>query len=156
MRMNNIRNASLCALGTTLIALVLPACTKSDGFTLADTDKSGSVSRPEFDRYLLESIFAQADANRDKKVTFAEWHVANPDANQEKFNAPDKNKDGSVTPEEAQAFMESKGTLADLFSKIDSDKSGSVSKGEAIAFRNKLAQQSGTTPIQSLIQSTAQ
>lgn len=141
---------TLCAAGAALITLVLPACTSRDGFKRADADKSGGVSRPEFDRYLIQALFAESDANRDGKVTFSEWQAVNPNTDKKKFSAPDKDGDGAVTPAEAKTFMDSKGTLAELFSRIDTDKSGSISKEEAVGFRNRLARKSETTTLQKL------
>ena len=118
----------VCAAGIALLTLVFPACTTHDGFKRADADKSGDVSRAEFDRYILQTLFAESDANRDGKVTFAEWQTINPNADKKKFSAPDKDGDGAVTPTEAKTYMNKKGTLAELSSRIDIDKNGSISK----------------------------
>lgn len=140
----------VCATGAALITLALPACTSHDGFKRADADKSGDVSRAEFDRYLIQALFAESDANRDGKVTFAEWQTVNPNTDKKRFSAPDKDGDRAVTPAEAKTFMDKNGTLAELFSRIDTDKNGSISKEEAVRFRNQLSRTSGTTAFQKL------
>lgn len=126
-----------------------------DGFKRADADKSGDVSRAEFDRYILQALFAESDADRDGKVRFAEWQAINPNADEKKFGAPDKDGDEAITPAEAKTFMNSKGTLAELFSRIDTDKNGSICKEEAAAFRNQLARASRHTAVQTLFGRTS-
>ena len=48
------------------------ASCSTSSFSVADTDNDNRVSPAEFDRYMLEAIFAQADADGDGKVTFGE------------------------------------------------------------------------------------
>ena len=60
--------------------LLLPSCASNKSYDLADSNDDGSVSPAEFDRYMLEAIYTEADANADKKVTFEEWKAANPGA----------------------------------------------------------------------------
>lgn len=129
--------------------LLLPSCANS-GFDMADSDDDGSVSPAEFDRFMLESIYAEADTDYNKEITFDEWKAANPGADPTKFSAPDTNGDDVVTPEEAQAHFEKTGTLDDLFGQMDSDEDGAVTEAEAIAFKEKLAAQSGSTDLEKL------
>ena len=130
-------------------ALLFPACTGSPAFDLADSDNDRKVSPKEFERYMLEAVFAEADGDGDGLVTFEEWKEANPGADPRKFVAPDRNGDKMVSPDEARAHFAKEGTWADLFRKMDTDNDGFVSSAEAIAFRDKMAAQSGT-PIQKL------
>ena len=51
---------------------------------------------------MLEAVFAEADADGNAKVTFEEWKAANPNADPEKFLAPDTNGDKMVSPKEAE------------------------------------------------------
>ena len=138
------------------VALAFAGCSNPDGFTIADTDKDGKVSPAECDRYMLEAIYAEADANGDSKVTFEEWKQANPDADKKKFRVADANKDGVVTPSETKAHFDREGTMSDLFKKLDTDGSGYVTRDEAVAFEEKLEKQSGSTPIQRLSQATSE
>ena len=132
------------------IGPLVAGCSGSNAFRLADADKDSKVSPAEFDRYMLEAIFAEADANSDSKVTFEEWKSANPDADPVKFKVPDTDKDGSVTPAEAKRHFDRVGTMADLFAKIDTGGDGYLTKEEVRAFKQKLESQSGSTPIQKL------
>ena len=126
--------------------LLLSSCTTTepDRFDMADTNDDKAVSLDEFDRFMLESIFAEADADGDKKVTFEEWKAANPDAEKSKFSAPDTNKDGVVTPQEAKDHFDRQGTMKDLFNKIDTNGDGLVTRDEVAAYKEKLEAQSGT------------
>ena len=130
-------------------ALLLASCSSTDGFKMADTNKNDSVSQAEFERYMLETIYAEADSDRDSKITFEEWLAANPDAKESRFKAPDRNSDGGVTPAEAKAHFDRQGTLKDLFSQIDTNDDGALSREEIVAFKEKMAPMSGT-PMQKL------
>ena len=130
--------------------LLLPSCANNSGFDMADSDDDGSVSPAEFDRFMLEAIYAEADTDYNKEITFDEWKAANPGADPVKFSAPDTNGDDVVTPEEAQAHFEKAGTLDDLFDQMDSNDDNAVSEAEAVAFKEKLAAQSGSTDLEKL------
>jgi Ca2+-binding EF-hand superfamily protein len=134
--------------------LLLASCADPDGFTMADTDESGTVSPSEFERYMLEAIFAEADSDGNSQITFEEWKVANPNAVESKFKAPDRNRDSVVTPPEVKAHFARQGTMDDLFNQIDTDNDGSLTKGEVAAFKEKLAALSGT-PLQKLSKSVS-
>ena len=134
-------------------ALLLSACAGSSGFDLADSNDDLKVSPQEFETYMLEAVFAEADADGNSQVTFEEWKAANPDAEPAKFRAPDTNRDQMVSPQEAKAHFAKQGTWADLFDQIDTDNDGYITSAEAAAFKKKLAAQSGT-PIQKLSKAT--
>jgi Ca2+-binding EF-hand superfamily protein len=131
--------------------MLLAACTGSSGFKLADTNDDQKVGPKEFERYMLEAVFAEADADGNSKVTFEEWKAANPDADSDKFRTPDTNGDNMVSPKEAEVHFAKEGTWNDLFDQIDTDNDGYVSSAEAVVFRDKMAAQSGT-PVQKLNQ----
>ena len=146
----------LGAVALAATALLMPSCKEKDGFTMADTDEDGRVSSTEFSRYMLEAIFAESDADGDAQVTFEEWQTANPDADKNKFYAPDKDGDKMVSPEEAKAHFERQGTMTDLFKKIDTDKDAYLSREEVVAFTEKMEAQSGSTKIQKLQQAATE
>ena len=136
--------------------LMAGASCSTSSFSVADTDNDNRVSPAEFDRYMLEAIFAQADADGDGKVTFGEWKTANPAADAAKFKAPDSNRDGAVTPGEAKAHFDRYGTMSDLFTKIDTNSDGYLTEDEIAVFKEKLEAQSGSTPLQRLSQAAQQ
>jgi hypothetical protein len=141
MPLNMITYHFCGALLATAAISLLSSCAAT-GFSTADTDGSKLVSKKEFERYLLETVYAEADTNRDSRITFAEWKIANPEAEKSKFNGADANKDGSITPTEAQAHFRLEGTIDDLFAKIDVNKSGDVTEAEIEAFMSKLRSKS--------------
>lgn len=149
-----IRSRALLLASATLVAAVLSSCNGRSGFDNADTNDDGSVSPAEFERYMLEAIFAESDADGDARVTFAEWQAANPDAEAWRFKKPDTNHDGAVTPAEAKRHFDRQGTLSDLFSQIDTNGDGSLSWEEVKQFKKKLKAQSGT-PLQKLSNSVS-
>ena len=130
--------------GLVAAAALLVSCGGNDGYKKADTNEDGRVGPAEFERYMLETIFALSDSNKDSKVTFEEWKVANPGAIASKFKVPDKNRDGAVTPSEAKAHFERQGTIDDLFAKIDSGRDGYLDQNEVRAFMKELDAQTGT------------
>jgi hypothetical protein len=155
-RIKRWSSLGLCA-GSVAVVLVvgMAGCTRPDGFTVADTNKDGSISAAECERYTLEAVFTEADGNGDGKVVFSEWKAANPDADAKKFGVADADRDGAVTPAEAKSHFTREGTLADLFKKLDANGDGGVSREEASAFRKKLEAESGT-PVQKLSKVTSE
>ena len=134
----------LAMLGVATSALMLSACQQADDFKMADTNGDGRLDLAEFKRYMLEAVYAKADANGDKKVTFEEWKAVNPDAKIEKFREADKHGDGFVTPEESKQYFDREGTMEDLFKKIDSNSDGYLSQEDVANFMKRAAEQSGT------------
>lgn len=145
----NKKNITYLTLGS-LVALLFSACAGSHAYDWADTNDDHKISPKEFERYMLESVFAEADADGNKKVTFEEWKTANPNADTKKFLTPDTNGDKMVSTKEAKAHFAKQGTWSDLFDKIDTNNDGYISSDEAVAFQKKMAAQSEGTSIQKL------
>ena len=64
MRQTNTKQPKTC-LGLVAAAgalLLLPSC-NTGGYEMADANNDGGVTPAEFNRYMLEAIFAAADAN---------------------------------------------------------------------------------------------
>jgi hypothetical protein len=133
--------------------LLFAGCAGTSAYNLADSSDDQKVSPKEFETYMLEAVFAEADADGNSLVTFEEWKAANPDAEPAKFFAPDANGDKMVSPQEAKAHFAKLGTWADLFDQIDTDRDGYITSAEAVAFKEKMAAQSGT-PVQKLSKAT--
>ena len=99
-------------------ALLLSACAGSSGFDVADRNDDQKVSPAEFEVYMLESVFAEADADGNSQVTFEECKAANPDAEPAKFRARETKHDKIVSPDEAKSHFGKLGTWDELFDKI--------------------------------------
>jgi len=121
-----------------------------DPFAVADADGSGKIAKPEFERFMLESIFSEADANGDSKVSYEEWKVINPDTEKEKFSKPDADKDGLVTPEEMKAYFAGKDTFGTLFEKIDVNGDKGLDREEVETFYKKAEQAAGSNSLQKI------
>ena len=141
---------SIPALALAAASSLIVSCSTIAPFDVADGDDNEKVSQDEFDRYVLESIFVEADANGDNKITFEEWRVANPDAKKSKFKLPDSNGDSAVSPKELEGYFDREGKLVDLFDKIDTNNNGELDHTELQAFRDKMAAQGGSTELQNL------
>lgn len=126
------------------LALALAACKQKDGFDLADTTPDGVVDQAEFERYMLEVIYSEGDRDADSRITFAEWKIANPDADKARFAEADADGDGAITPDEARLHFKNQKSLDDLFSKVDADSSGGISREEAKAFLSRMESEAGT------------
>ena len=149
-----LRN-SIPALALAAASSLIVSCATVAPYDIADSNSDSKISQDEFDRYLLEAIFAEADTNADSKITFEEWRTANPDAKKSKFKLPDSNGDAAVSPKELEAYFDREGKLVDLFNKIDTNNDAYLDHAEVQAFRDKMAAQGGSTDLQNLSRASA-
>lgn len=118
--------------------LALAACqTSPNRFDQADLNGDGKLSRDEVHDYMVTAIFASRDANRDQKMTMAEWDPNISAEDRRLFNLRDTNKDGVVTLEEAKTYSKKYGTWDGVIKLADTDKDGFISRSEAAAFFDK-------------------
>jgi Ca2+-binding EF-hand superfamily protein len=141
---------SIPVLALAAASSLIVSCSTVAPFDIADGNADNKISQDEFDRYLLEAIYTEADSNSDSKITFEEWRTANPDAQKWKFKLPDSNGDAAVSPKELEAYFDREGKLVDLFNKIDTDNDGALDHAEIQVFRDKMAAQGGSTNLQNL------
>lgn len=117
-----------------LVGVMLAACqTSPNRFDQADLDGDGKLSRDEVHGYLVTSVFASRDANKDKLMTKAEWGEDEAETNKI-FAARDTNKDGMVSLEEAKAHARKVGAFDDVIKEADANKDGFISREEATAY----------------------
>jgi hypothetical protein len=135
-------------IGTCATLALIAGCVSTDSFARLDTNGDGAGSRAEFDTFMKQDIFSRVDANSDGKVVLGEWQAVNPKVDQARFRKADTNRDGFITRAEADAILKREGTLDKVFAKIDSNGDGSLSRGEVRAFRAKVRQHAGTTPVE--------
>ncbi len=121
---------------TLCLAAVLTACqtTPPNRFDLADKNKDGQLSRDEISDYLVTGLFKSRDANKDGKMTEAEWIVPGDEGAVKIFRDRDANKDGIVTLDEALAYGRKKGIAKQIVQDADTSKDGTVSREEATAY----------------------
>jgi hypothetical protein len=132
------------------VVAFLSGCASTDSFAKLDTNKDGSGSRAEFDAYMKQEVFVRVDTSRDGRITQQEWLAVNPKVDDAKFRKADRNRDGFITRKEADAAFDREGSLATLFKKIDADGNGGLSRAEVTAFRSKVRQQPGATPLEKI------
>jgi len=113
------------------------------GFKAIDTNGDGQISRDEARGHAwLEKNFDQIDANHDGQLSneeLAAWRKAHQGEMREKmaqrldakFKSADKNGDGALTKDEAQAGMP---RLAKHFDQIDANHDGKITEDEIRAF----------------------
>jgi Ca2+-binding EF-hand superfamily protein len=120
-------------------AVLLAACqtTAPDRFALADTDRSGSLSRAEMSDAQVILIFNSRDTNRDGRMTRGEWLVPGDEAGAAQFAERDANKDGIVTLDEAKDYGRKGESSATLLKDADTNGDGKVDRAEAIAYYGK-------------------
>ena len=105
-----------------------------------DANNDGFVTREEAQSYpMLSAQFDAADANQDGRLDMAEMdaHRAVMRSTgraraQERWQAADKDADGAISRDEAQASMP---RLAERFEQFDADRSGKVERAEMHQFR---------------------
>ena len=106
-----------------------------DRFAQADSNHDGMLSPDEASDYFVGQIFASRDFNHDGKLTWEEWNVPGADQSKAKFNAADKDKDGSLSLQEALAYGRKRHAFEKEFKKADTNHDGFVSRKEAQAFQ---------------------
>ena len=105
-----------------------------------DVNNDGFVTRDEAKDYpMLSAQFDAADTNKDGKLDTAEMeahrNVMRADGRakaQERWNAADKDGDGAISREEAEASMPG---VAERFKKFDVDGNGKIERDELHHFR---------------------
>lgn len=138
---------SIIACGA-LTALV--GCASTDSFAKLDVNHNGSGSCGEFCAYIKQEVFIRVDSNHDGKVVRTEWQNVNPKVSDARFRKADRNGDGAITRTEADAAFDREGSLTRLFAEIDTDANGGLNRAEVSAFRSKVRQQPGTTPVEKI------
>ena len=113
------------------------------GLKALDTNGDGQISRDEAKGHgWLEKNFDQIDTNHDGQLSkdeLAAWHKAHKGEMHEKmaqrfdakFKAADKDSDGALTKEEAQAGLPH---LAKNFDQIDANHDGKITEDEIRAY----------------------
>jgi Ca2+-binding EF-hand superfamily protein len=104
-----------------------------DSFDLADANHDGKLSREEAGDYLVYTVFAARDKNRDGRLTQAEWAAG--DRNQiTAFKERDRNEDGFVTLEEAIVYGRRGGGAVALMRAADKNGDGRLTRAEIEAY----------------------
>jgi hypothetical protein len=93
-----------------------------------------ALSLDEINTYLVTEIFDSRDANKDKKMTRAEWGASNDAGREKQFRARDANGDGVVTMDEALAYGRTKGLAKQFLRDADSNKDGKLTDEEVKAY----------------------
>jgi Ca2+-binding EF-hand superfamily protein len=130
-------------LAAVLIAATASACATSPdkpNCYAADANRDGVISREEAQSIpRLAGQFDTADANKDGKIDTAEMEAYRATVRTEararvqaRWKAADKNGDGALSREEAQASMP---RLAGNFDKFDANGDGRIEPGELHDFR---------------------
>ena len=129
------KSLSLISCGIAVLALAACQTTKgpasAEGFAAADTNHDGKLDRGEASDYYVTNLFSGRDQNHDGKLTWAEWQVPGHKETKAGFNAADRDKDGSLSLEEARVFGRKSGAFADSFRQADTDRDGYVTQEEA-------------------------
>jgi Ca2+-binding EF-hand superfamily protein len=131
------RHLAACALLSLCAACQTTETTQTappNRFDQADTDHSGCLSRDEVSDMIVSEVFNGRDANKDGKLTKAEWDVPGDAKWNEVFRSADVNHDGVVTRAEAEAYGEKKKLGNDLFKGSDKNKNGCVDREEVRAY----------------------
>jgi Ca2+-binding EF-hand superfamily protein len=122
---------------TTAPETTAPATTAPDRFALADTDRSGSLTRAEMSDAQVTATFNSRDANKDGRLTKQEWLVPGDEAGPVQFAERDADKDGIVTLDEAKDWGRKSERSATLLKDADTNGDGKVDRAEAIAYYGK-------------------
>lgn len=120
-----------------LMAVALAACqtveTDRDLFVKCDTDKDGRLSINEVCTMGYPRLYGRFDPDGDGRVTLADVKARQPDFDAKLFAERDLNHDGTVTFAEYCQVADYKGTLPELFAKMDTNGDGYLDKTEAQA-----------------------
>ena len=104
-----------------------------DGFSQADTNQDGKLSRDEASDYLVIEIFISRDANHDGRMTLEEWVGGDPTRSAD-FKKRDANDDGIVTTQEAIAYGRAHGVVNQIMAEADTNHDGALSRDEVKAY----------------------
>jgi len=123
-----------------LPALLLAACaTKTPHFDAADANRNQRVTLAEWERHIVTTLHQENDANRDGRVTFAEWQANNPSADRARFLRLDLDGDGAISWAEGLEFVRREHVYDGVFTRMDTDGSGTLDRREALLFRDLMA-----------------
>jgi Ca2+-binding EF-hand superfamily protein len=108
--------------------------TQPDRFDQADTNHDGCLSRDEVSDMIVTEVFTARDANKDGRLTKAEWDVPGDEARNKIFAGADTNHDGVVTLDEAKAYGRKIGVGKNLFEESNKNHDGCVDREEVRAY----------------------
>jgi hypothetical protein len=124
-----------------ILSLTISACqtttkttSSSDRFAEADTNHDGKLDRNEARDFYVGAVFASRDLNHDGNLLWSEWHVPGATESKARFDAADKDKNGSLSLAEAKAYAAQRGVLADNFRAADANHDGFLTREEAQAY----------------------
>ena len=119
--------------GITPAPTTAPAAAGPDGFSPADANHDGKLSRDEASDFLVIRVFVARDANHDGRMTLEEWIGGDPTRSAD-FKKRDANNDGIVTMQEAIAFGRASGVVNEIMREADTDHDGALSLAEVTAY----------------------
>ncbi|PYJ07999.1 MAG: hypothetical protein DMF06_14105 [Verrucomicrobia bacterium] len=136
MNTNHLKLTVLAAMAITLAACqtTTTSTTTPNRFETADVNHDKFLSLDEINVYLVTEIFDSRDANKDKKMTRAEWGATGDAGRDKQFKARDTNGDGIVTMDEALAYGRTKGMAKQVLREADTNKDGKLSEAEVKAY----------------------
>ena len=137
---------------TLVIAILATSCAKKgvSAFDHADKNQDNQLSVAELEVALTEAIFIAADSNGDGIVTFEEWKLVFPKADEKNFAASNTDGQPGITLAEATVAIDKKGTFDKLLAKIDTNGDSIVSKEEAAVFYDAYQAAEGSTELEKL------
>lgn len=103
------------------------------GFSPADANHDGKLSRDEASDFLVIRVFVARDANHDGRMTLEEWIGGDPTRSAD-FKKRDANNDGIVTMQEAIAYGRASGVVNEIMREADTDHDGALSLAEVTAY----------------------
>ena len=117
----------------TTAATAAPAAAVPEGFSPADADHDGKLSRDEASDFLVIRVFVSRDANHDGRMTLEEWVGGDPTRAAD-FKKRDANGDGIVTMQEAMAYGRAQGVVNEIMKEADTNHDGELSLAEVTAY----------------------